>query len=955
MSKSSFATRTILLGLGILFVTQLASSKQTVFDSSEFFTNHGSQKKSRPNSKDPIFVNQPPEPTIKPKSLQTQWDILGPFPIGEYGADTLNAFGGITGLKRGDSSATFATEFVNGGKTKWVRVNSKDDGSVEVKYDVNEGLLTDMFGIAGLAWRAWAIADFQVPTSGVYKMNVRSRRFFIDNQPQIGDPYGKLSTFIRLKAGAHSIRFAFGGYGATGSFVFTAPILVSDAVISTDIEDSLVPDIIDQYLSSDYLSFIVTNVVEKQLKAGDMSMVVKIKNQNQTVTTANATNVTATNSTINSTSSVPQIVSAMPNLQPLQSKAVAISLQELKSHQFSCGSTNTVTFHIDFELSPELRSEFGNVTFKAVELVLRCRKWGEGFKFTFLDFDGSVHTAGVRPPVNSCPESGCPVLFSTHGASVTAQDDVWIYSYQAKNSSWILLPTNRRPFGYDWQTVGLVNGLSSLKALARDLPGAPRNEKSKWKVDPTSLLFAGHSMGGHGCWVFSTHFPDLALGSLPAMAWTKQEHYLPQYLRSDYGHIDHFLRSITQKTLGEYDPELYSSNLAGIPTLVRMGGKDDVVPPYFNRRMARMVNEWHGNPAYTGISEVPGGGHWFDGVVDDSALEPFFNRYLTPQKTRPQLPQQFIISTMNPANFGSKGGIQILQLVVPYTVGRIKVTQRGSEWELKTRNIKRFEFVELEGMVRPRRVNLDGTAFDVVPKRMYCREKQGRWGVCDGEEWKVKERSPRTYGPARQAFETGSITIVYSTTSAAYGVAASNLARDLYYIGRFAPTLIPLTEVLSRGNIAESNETTSAIVTNLAIIAPVTELTQITSFLRSSSPSVASTPETLVNPLPSSTGFILGNRKFTSPSHSLLYLTPFNKQQLALVVSGNSEEATLRAASQIPINSVNPIPDYLVTNEKSTWMGLGGVVASGFWGNEWQFEERVGFIDELETEPVGKA
>lgn len=56
----------------------------------------------------------------------------------------MNAFGGITGLKRGDSSATFATEFVNGGKTKWVRVNSKEDGSVEVKYDVNEGLLTDM-------------------------------------------------------------------------------------------------------------------------------------------------------------------------------------------------------------------------------------------------------------------------------------------------------------------------------------------------------------------------------------------------------------------------------------------------------------------------------------------------------------------------------------------------------------------------------------------------------------------------------------------------------------------------------------------------------------------------------------------------------------------------------------------------------------------------------------------
>src|SRR5690349_13105440 len=116
--------------------------------------------------------------------------------------------------------------------------------------------------------------------------------------------------------------------------------------------------------------------------------------------------------------------------------------------------------------------------------------------------------------------------------------------------------------------------------------------------------------------MFGTHFPDKALAVVPASAWLKQAHYLPKYLHSDYGRTDPYVRSVLERTLSEYDAEMYAPNLKGVPLMVRMGSADETVPPLFNRRMARMVNEENAQADWTAINEVPGKGHWFDGVVD---------------------------------------------------------------------------------------------------------------------------------------------------------------------------------------------------------------------------------------------------------------------------------------------------------------------------------------------------
>ncbi len=130
--------------------------------------------------------------------------------------------------------------------------------------------------------------------------------------------------------------------------------------------------------------------------------------------------------------------------------------------------------------------------------------------------------AVARPPIYGCTRfanNACPILFSLHGAGVDADGGPWLGSYMQQNYSWTLLPTNRGIYGFDWQGAGRINALKARDYLAQALPGVPADLQSTYRVDSTKIIYAGHSMGGHGCWVQSTHYPDRALAVVPAAGW----------------------------------------------------------------------------------------------------------------------------------------------------------------------------------------------------------------------------------------------------------------------------------------------------------------------------------------------------------------------------------------------------------------------------------------------------
>jgi hypothetical protein len=170
-------------------------------------------------------------------------------------------------------------------------------------------------------------------------------------------------------------------------------------------------------------------------------------------------------------------------------------------------------------------------------ISLLCKEFSpnQPFTFTFLGFDGSVQYSAVIPPLTTCDSlsAGCPILFSTHGATVDASSPTWTGAYQPQTQAWVLLPTNRGAFGFDWQGPGRVDGLVALASFVANLPGVPPALRSVYAANPRSIFFAGHSMGGHGCLVFSTAYADRSVSfrvrftfiSLLLMGTSSQGHW----------------------------------------------------------------------------------------------------------------------------------------------------------------------------------------------------------------------------------------------------------------------------------------------------------------------------------------------------------------------------------------------------------------------------------------------
>lgn len=146
--------------------------------------------------------------------------------------------------------------------------------------------------------------------------------------------------------------------------------------------------------------------------------------------------------------------------------------------------------------------------------------------------------------------------------------------------------------------------------------------------------------------------------------------------------------------MNSYRHELLVENFAGIPVLQQHGSADDNVPAYHSRRLNQLISQTGGFSEYV---ELPGAGHWFDGVMTTGPLRDFYEYHLDKHRTPPALPMQFSIVVANPAEMGSRGGIVVDQLIAPEKYGRIHVERVPSSgmWILHTWNIRQFHLSHL--------------------------------------------------------------------------------------------------------------------------------------------------------------------------------------------------------------------------------------------------------------------
>ena len=846
-----------------------------------------------------------------------EFEYIAPLPVGDFGSDILQHYGGIFRLISSlqHQKQRFVSELADGGYVQWLKTNSSTsvEGSwtkssvvVDVGGLTNFKLLGDFFGLGGTAWRGWAVGRIYAARSGRYLVAVQGVRYwYLDSERQVfmGDPYRASITpyALDLSAGEHDIIIPIGSLSQKASFEVHIKPFKSDPITLLESE-TLIPDAVDGILASRHIGITLMNHVDRVI--GPITVHVQIPE------THIATSLT------------------LDSVEPGRPCPVSIAFSEDDVLELE-PNLDHLTILIEFENTRRL-----------MRASVRKRRFGQPFKFSFIDFDGSVQKAAAYPPVEECGARGCPILFTTHGAGVEADSDAWTGSYQRQRHAWILFPTNRRNYGYDWEGPGYTNGMFALGHLVAEIPGVPKDLKSRYQPDSTRRLYAGHSMGGHGCLVFSITQPDCALASVCASGWIRRDYYISSaHYSTGTSRLDHQRVAIFQSALEEFSPDLHLSNMAGIPSLMRMGTADDTVPAWELRRIARMLNEINRNASWTQISEVKGGGHWWGGIVDDGPIQQFFDAYLK-LDAETQVPDFFELTVVNPATNHGRAGLRVLQTLVPYKIAKVKVKRESGTWSIETKNVKRFQLGRSSKVDKPEEIQVDDYEVSLLGLQMNDRVEvclvEDVWELCADADWKLRERSPGTYGPLRQVISQRPLLLVYPNSSAIESE-VNYLIQQMYYQGRIRIETRP----------SSTFKAEDAHRYNLIIIGTPCNNEAARYIHRQRY------ENQLVWYDEDCRRFGIGKTAYGQPDHAVIYLSPFvvpgaSEPNTAIVVNGLSDDAFVTAFRNfMPVHSSITMADFAVIDaSRLKRNGMSGILAFGFWSNEWTWDDRhVGWVD----------
>lgn len=372
--------------------------------------------------------------------------------------------------------------------------------------------------------------------------------------------------------------------------------------------------------------------------------------------------------------------------------------------------------------------------------------------------DNSAQYYGVVSPSSFDPMRQYALVLALHGASVEGIGHARAYS--RRDWSYVIAPTNRRPYGFDWELWGRLDAIESLDHATRT-----------FRIDPTRVYLTGHSMGGHGTWNIGVHFPGRFATIGPSAGWSS--FYTYTGARRPTGA---FARAAAAS-----DTNVYLSNLARRGAYVIHGTADDNVPIREPRalvpalRMHTMDVEFH---------EQVGAGHWWDGMaapgadcVDWVPLFEFMERHrLDPTEL------DFSFTTPSPFVNPQHSYVTIVSESDANTDVTLRSERMGDTVTLTTTNVRSMEIdgraLRAKGIAR---VSIDGRAMEVPDGTLAIGPATGK--------------RPGVHGPLDEVFYRPFCFAYPDDGPAAYRRYAAFLLSNWALIGNGHGCAVPLSRV----------------------------------------------------------------------------------------------------------------------------------------------------------------
>ena len=208
--------------------------------------------------------------------------------------------------------------------------------------------------------------------------------------------------------------------------------------------------------------------------------------------------------------------------------------------------------------------------------------------------DGAAGAKGGPSGEDHAERERPGLVLSLHGAGVEAIGQAGSYAPHA--GLLIACPTNRRPFGFDWEDWGRIDALEAMAHV-----------RAIYQTDPTRQYLTGHSMGGHGTWQLGVLYPELFAAIAPSAGWLSFDSYVG---RGGPAHTPPGpLGQAFELARASSDTAALFENLRGRGVYILHGDADDNVPLDQARTARKELDR-------LGIAfeahEQPGAGHWWD-------------------------------------------------------------------------------------------------------------------------------------------------------------------------------------------------------------------------------------------------------------------------------------------------------------------------------------------------------
>lgn len=757
----------------------------------------------------------------------------------------------------------------DGKSKKWEERKAGDDGWMEVR---------------GGGWALWGVDS---PQERVMILEASGDAMaFVNGEPRVGDPYemGYVKLPVALKAGANEILLK------SGRGRLRAKLVAPTSTVMFNAGDVTLPDLLLGENGTVLGSIVVMNATTGTL--GHVYLKVEGLGEDPTVV-------------------------ELPSLLPASVRKVA----------FSCpwsgvlprgASEKEAELRLSLTSGVEAGAKGGEVSLK-----LAIRKPWEKHKRTFIsDIDGSVqYYAVVPPPEGTDLSTPKALILSLHGASVEATNQA--NCYKQRDWCYVVCPTNRRPYGFDWEDWGRTDAFEVLG-----------DARKQFRLDDRRTYLTGHSMGGHGTWNIGVQFPGTFAAIGPSAGWISFWSYAGGANRENVTEVEKILlrAACTSDTLA------MKQNLAQEGVYILHGDVDDNVPVAQARQMREELGKFHPDFCY---HEQPGANHWWgDQCVDWDPMIEFFRRHeMAAEKDVTKVE----FTTVNPGVSGRCRWVTIASQIKKFEPSRVEmsVDREKRRFTAKTENVAELTihlFTALQGS-GSFSVEIDGQVLENLPKEM---GSKGGIGVCDlqyrDSEWKRVDRNPI---PTRGLFKTAfgnHVVLVYGTkgdqAEAAWALAKARYdAETFWYRGNGDIHVLADTEYLaSRDSLAKFRD----YATNEGPLAYFNVV------LYGNADTNAAWGAVLGDACPISMHqgqLSIGGKELKGDDLACLFLHSMKDDSAMVGVVGGTGLAGMRLTDRLPyfVSGVG-VPDWVVMTPEMLTKGAAGVKGAGFFGNDWSVE-----------------